>query len=75
MECTIVTFVLWGLGTLIDINELLGLEKKSETSFSCPINGIESGNSRSKNVMRSCGVFNEEIIDSGINNVHVNDLS
>ena len=52
-----------------------GFAKKSDISFSSPIRGIESGNSRSKKAMSSCGVFKDEIIDSGINKVHVNDLS
>jgi len=61
--------------TLIDINEVFGLAKKSFTSFFSPISGIESANSRLKKARRSCGVFNAVIIDSGMNNVHVNDLS
>jgi hypothetical protein len=64
-----------GGGTLIDMRELLGFLKKSLMSFSWPIRGIASGNSRSKKVMRSCGVFNDWIIDSVTKSVHVNDLS
>lgn len=64
-----------GGDTLIDIRELLGLLKKSFMSSSCPIRGIASGNSLSKKVIRSCGVFSEAIIDSVTKSVHVNDLS
>jgi len=60
---------------LIDNRELLGLLKKSFMSFSWPIKGIASGNSRSKKVMRSCGVFNAAIIACVTKSVQVNDLS
>ena len=63
------------INTLIDIKGDLGFAKKSVTSFSSPMRGIESGNSRLKNVMRSSFVFKADIMDSGINKVHVNDLS
>ena len=62
-------------GTLIDISDDFGFLKKSVINFSLPMRGIESGNSRSKNEMRSSGVFKAVIIDSGMNSVHVNDLS
>jgi len=60
---------------LIDNRGLLGLLKKSFMSFSSPIKGIASGNSRSKKAMRSSGVFNEAIIASVTKSVQVNDLS
>ena len=62
-------------GTLIDINELFGLAKKSFTNFFSPIRGIESANSRLKKARRLSGVFKADIIDSGMNKVHVKDLS
>ena len=75
MVCTNVNRTREFWSTLIDINELFGLRKKSAISFSWPIKGIESANSRSKKAVRSCGVFSDDAIDSGINNVQVNDLS
>jgi hypothetical protein len=60
---------------LIDISELFGFAKKSDISLSSPNNGIESGNSRRKKSRRSSRVLRDVIIDSGINNVQVNDLS
>ena len=61
--------------TLIDINELLGFLKKSEISRSFVIRGIESGNSLWKNEIRCSDVVIFEIMVSGMNRVHVNDLS
>ena len=60
---------------MIDINAVFGLAKKSFISFFSPIKGIESANSRVKKARRSSGVFNADIIDSGMNKVQVNDLS
>ena len=60
---------------MIDIRAVFGLAKKSFISFFSPIKGIESANSRAKNARRSSGVFKADIIVSGINRVHVNDLS
>ena len=64
-----------GGSTLTDISELFGFEKKSETSFSSPMSWMKSGNSRRKKARRFSGVFKEEIRDSGMNKVQVNDLS
>ena len=64
-----------GDDTFIDINDDFGFAKKSVTNFFSPMSGIESGNSRLKKARRSSGVFRDDIIDSGKNNVHVNDLS
>jgi hypothetical protein len=58
----------------MDIRELFGFRKKSDTSLSLPLSEMKSGNSRSKKAISASGVFRGEIIDSGMNSVHVNDL-
>jgi len=59
----------------MDISELFGFLKKSAINFSLPIKGMASGNWCSKKLMRSLGVFSDDIIDSGMKSVQVKDLS
>jgi hypothetical protein len=61
--------------TLIDMSVLFGFLKKSEMSFSSPIRGIESGNSRWKKDIKAEGVSSVARRDSGRKSVHVKDLS